>query len=54
MTSAAAPPDRISHSTVREGIIAGAVGATGVALWFLAVDLVAAHAFYMPERLGPR
>ena len=52
MTSAVAPPNRISHSTIREGIIAGAVGATGVALWFLVVDLIAAHAFYTPERLG--
>ena len=44
--------DRVSHGTAREGTIAGAIGATAVALWFLIVDLVAAHAFYTPDRLG--
>lgn len=43
-------PDR--HSAFREGLIAGAIAATGVALWFLIVDLVAAHAFFTPVRLG--
>ena len=40
------------HSTIREGVIAGAIGATGVALWFLLVDLVAAEVFFTPVRLG--
>jgi len=41
-----------SHSTIREGIIAGAVGATAVAIWFLVVDLIAAELFFTPIRLG--
>jgi hypothetical protein len=40
------------HSTMREGIIAGALGATGVAAWFLIVDLIATEAFFTPVRLG--
>ncbi len=43
---------RTSHSTWREGLIAGAIGATGVALWFLIVDLIAAELFFTPTRLG--
>jgi hypothetical protein len=46
------PGDRYSHSTWLEGALAGAVGATGVAVWFLIVDLVAGQAFHTPERLG--
>jgi hypothetical protein len=41
-----------THSTLREGLIAGALGATGVAVWFLIVDLVAAGLFFTPVRLG--
>lgn len=41
-----------AHSTLREGIIAGALGAIGVALWFLIVDLIAAEVFFTPTRLG--
>lgn len=41
-----------THSTIREGIVAGAIAATGVAAWFLIVDLVAAEAFFTPKRLG--
>lgn len=40
------------HNVFREGFIAGVIGATAVALWFLVVDLVAAHPFYTPEILG--
>jgi hypothetical protein len=40
------------HNVFREGFIAGVIGATSVALWFLFVDLVAAHPFYTPEVLG--
>ena len=40
------------HGTIREGVLAGAIGATGVALWFLIVDLVAAEVFFTPVRLG--
>jgi hypothetical protein len=41
-----------THSTFREGLIAGALAATGVAAWFLFVDLVAADLFFTPVRLG--
>jgi len=40
------------HSTIREGIIAGALGATGVAVWFLLVDTIAGQAFFTPRVLG--
>lgn len=43
-------PDR--HSVIREGIIAGVIGATAVAVWFLIVDLVAREPFFTPELLG--
>ena len=44
--------ERKTHGTWREGILAGFIGATGVALWFLMVDLVAAELFFTPTRLG--
>ena len=40
------------HSVVREGIVAGAIGATIVALWFLVIDIAAGHALMTPEALG--
>jgi hypothetical protein len=57
MTSSArveiAPQPRVMHhSAVREGIIAGALGATVVAAWFLGVDVVAGHPLRTPEVLG--
>lgn len=36
----------------KEGIIAGLLGAAGVAFWFLIVDLIAGAAFATPEMLG--
>jgi hypothetical protein len=42
----------VRHSLTREGIIAGAIGATGVALWFLLVDTIAGQPFYTPRVLG--
>jgi hypothetical protein len=42
----------LSHSTLREGVIAGALGATGVALWFLVVDIIGGRLFYTPIALG--
>lgn len=36
----------------KEGIIAGLLGAGGVAFWFLIVDLVAGAVFATPEMLG--
>ena len=40
------------HSSIREGIIAGVLGATTIAVWFLIVDIVAGHALYTPDLLG--
>ena len=40
------------HSTVLEGIIAGVLGATVVALWFFIVDVIARHPLHKPQLLG--
>ena len=40
------------HGTIREGVIAGALGATGVAAWFLIVDTIAGQPFFTPRVLG--
>lgn len=37
---------------LREGFVAGAIGATAVAGWFLVVDLVSGRAFFTPAMLG--
>jgi len=42
---------RDSH-VVREGTTAGALAASGVALWYLIRDLMAGHALYTPRLLG--
>jgi hypothetical protein len=39
-------------NTVREGLIAGFIGATSIAIWFLIVDTVAGRPFYTPTVLG--
>ena len=44
--------DMERSSVVRDGIVAGIIGATVVALWFLVVDVVAGRPFYTPELLG--
>ena len=40
------------HNLVREGLIAGILGATSVALWFLVLDVAAGRAFHTPAVLG--
>lgn len=40
------------HSTVREGVVTGLLGAAGVAAWFLLVDTVAGHPLFTPNALG--
>ena len=40
------------HSSIREGLVAGVLGATTVAIWFLIVDVVSGHALYTPDLLG--
>ena len=41
-----------THSIVREGVIAGFLGATAVAVWFFVVDLIAGRALFTPNALG--
>jgi hypothetical protein len=40
------------HSTVREGVITGAIGALIVALWFFIVDTAGGQPFHTPNLLG--
>ena len=40
------------HGTIREGVIGGVLGATGVAAWFLIVDTIAGQPFFTPRILG--
>ncbi|MBR9989880.1 MAG: hypothetical protein KFH98_09005 [Gemmatimonadetes bacterium] len=40
------------NRVIREGMIAGLLGASAVALWFLAIDLIAGRLFYTPAALG--
>jgi putative oxidoreductase len=37
---------------LREGVVAGVIGATCVAVWFFVVDLAAGHALFTPITLG--
>lgn len=41
-----------THSIVREGVIAGFLGATGVAVWFFVVDLIGGRPLFTPNTLG--
>jgi hypothetical protein len=40
------------HDVVREGLIAGFLGATSVAVWFLILDTIAGRPFHTPAILG--
>jgi hypothetical protein len=40
------------HRVLREGIVAGAIGAFGVAIWFLALDLARGQVLFTPAALG--
>ncbi|HUQ19952.1 MAG TPA: hypothetical protein VM099_10105 [Gemmatimonadaceae bacterium] len=40
------------HSSIREGLIAGVLGATTIAVWFLIIDVIGAHPFHTPDLLG--
>ena len=40
------------NRTLREGVLAGFLGASAVALWFLILDTVAGRPFYTPQMLG--
>jgi hypothetical protein len=41
-----------SHSIVREGMVAGVLGATAVAVWFFIVDLIGGRPLFTPRVLG--
>jgi len=40
------------HPLAREGVIAGVIGATVIAVWFFGVDLVFGRALFTPTTLG--
>ncbi|HEX2168478.1 MAG TPA: hypothetical protein VHG09_14685 [Longimicrobiales bacterium] len=40
------------NRVIREGIIAGVIGAASVAVWFLIIDVIAGRLFYTPAALG--
>ena len=40
------------HTIARDGIVAGLLGATAVAVWFLGLDLIYREAFATPAALG--
>jgi hypothetical protein len=48
----AAAGESAAQAVVREGVIAGLIGAATVALWFLVIDLVVGRALYTPAALG--
>jgi hypothetical protein len=43
---------REQHSTVSEGVVAGLLAASSVALWFLIIDTAAGRPLYTPEQLA--
>jgi hypothetical protein len=52
MSATANVVSSVRHSTLREGILAGVLGATGVAIWFFVVDAVGGRMFYTPAAMG--
>lgn len=40
------------HNTIREGIYAGVLSATAIAIWLLIVDTIEGHPFFTPDVLG--
>ena len=40
------------HRVIREGLVAGLIGAVVVAIWFLAIDLIRGRVLYTPAALG--
>jgi hypothetical protein len=40
------------HSTIREGLISGIVGASAVAIWFFVLDAVQGRLLFTPAALG--
>src|SRR5688572_6606957 len=42
----------VPHPLLHDGVIAGLIGATVIAVWFLLVDSIANRPFFTPETLG--
>jgi hypothetical protein len=42
----------MKHTIMRDGVVAGMLGATAVALWFLGIDTLYAHPLATPAALG--
>ena len=42
----------MKHTIERDGVVAGVLGATAVAVWFLGVDIIYAQPLATPEALG--
>lgn len=40
------------HAVLHDGVIAGVIGASTVAVWFFIVDLIAGHPLFTPDTLG--
>jgi len=40
------------HTSVRDGVVAGLLGATAVAVWFLGMDMIYSRALATPAALG--
>ena len=40
------------HSSVREGVLAGIIGATAIVVWFAGIDIVSGMPFHTPSILG--
>ena len=40
------------HPVFRDGVLAGIIGATAIAVWFFVVDLIAGQPFFTPTTLG--
>jgi hypothetical protein len=47
-----AQPANAGHHTIREGMIAGLVGATSVAIWFFVLDVFEERLLFTPAALG--
>jgi hypothetical protein len=52
MTAISAVPALRVHSTFTEGMKAGVLGATGVAVWFFVFDAIAGNFLYTPRVMG--
>src|SRR5215208_4789955 len=40
------------HNSIREGVLAGFIGATAIVVWFAVIDIVSGQPFHTPSILG--